>query len=357
MLIATMITAVLLNYAHGVIAAGNAVLGGTFFSLFEYLRRIGDSFYNFAALYGNVVRQAADVQSADTISGAAQVAQSMRVDDLPRNWQVLEISQLRFRYEDDKHRVHHLNDVALDLRKGTAIAIVGQSGSGKSTLLSLLRGLQVPEHVTVRCDGKPLAGELAHLTSHATLIPQDPEIFADSIRFNITFGLDASEHDILHAVKLARFEQVLARLPNGLDTNIAEKGVNLSGGEKQRLALARGIFFAKESDVLLMDEPTSSVDTLNEQIIYTNILLEYKEKCIVSSVHKLHLLPMFDRIYVFDDGQLAEQGTFDELVSLNATFAAMWKKYQATATNSETIVVRAERLPDSATLRTTAPGP
>jgi ATP-binding cassette, subfamily B, bacterial len=338
-LIATMIVVVLLHYTYGVISTGHAVLGGTFFTLFEYLRRIGDSFYSFAMVFGTVVRQSADVKSADTILELAPETTRGFVDALPCKYQNLRISNLSFRYEDEQHLTHHLDDVALDLAPGKAIALVGESGSGKSTLLALLRGLHQAQLVTVTCDGVVLPDQLAHLTSHTTLIPQDPEIFADTIRFNITFGMEAHESEVLHAVKQACFESVLLRLPDGLNTNIAEKGVNLSGGEKQRLALARGIFFAKQSDILLLDEPTSSVDTINELTIYNNILREYRNKCIISSVHKLHLLPLFDMVYVFAKGQLVEQGKFEDLARADGTLASMWAKYQSAETAEECLSV------------------
>ena len=133
----------------------------------------------------------------------------------------------------------------------------------------------------------------------------------------------------------ARFSAVLARLPQGLETSIAEKGVNLSGGEKQRLALARGIYFGKASDIVLMDEPTSSVDTFNERLIYEHIFSMFKDKCIVSAVHKLHLLEMFDMVYVFDDGRIVESGSFSDLIANQGVLSSMWKNYQI----SDTIVV------------------
>lgn len=330
MLIAAMIVIVLFQYVQHELSAGHAILAGSFFTLFEYLRRIGDSFYNFAGLYGMIVRQAADVQSAETIlSAAAETGGNRAITALPRGWSTLEISNLHFKYEDDKHREHHLENIGIRLTAGRSVALVGESGSGKSTLLSLLRGLQDAKAGTLRCDEVLMPQGLAHLADHTTLIPQDPEIFSDTILFNITFGVEANPEDVSRAVRLARFDQVLARLPNGLETNIAEKGVNLSGGEKQRLALARGIFFAKDCDILLMDEPTSSVDPLNERIIYANVLQECKEKCVVSSIHKLHLLEMFDDIYVFADGKLIESGSMQDLLEMNGQFATMWRNYQA----------------------------
>ena len=336
MLIGLMIVCVLLWYTHSTISAGQAILCGTFFTLFEYLRRIGDSFYNFAYIYGSVVRQATDVRSADPLFEAHEKLETATQDFvLPPNWKQVEIQNLHFTYEDEKHKTHHLEDISVLLKRGVSIALVGESGSGKSTLLNLLRGVQFAENVTVVCDGNTMPGKLAHLSHSTTLMPQDPEIFADTIRFNIDFGLEGSADELTKAIEIARFASVLARLPDGLDTSIAEKGVNLSGGEKQRLALARGIYFGKASDIVLMDEPTSSVDTYNERLIYEHVFSIFKDKCIVSAVHKLHLLELFDMVYVFDDGRIVESGSFNDLLSKQGTLASMWKNYQI----SDTIIV------------------
>lgn len=336
MLIATMVVSVMVWYTHNALSAGKMIMAGTFFTLFEYLRRIGDSFYNFAYIYGSVMKQAADVQSADSLIEAHDIIDlDTEKYNMPPNWKQLSINNLHFTYEDEKHRTHHLENVSVELTRGEKVAFVGQSGSGKSTFLSLLRGVQTANDVEVICDGAVLPGKLAHLSHSTTLMPQDPEIFADTIKFNITFGFEAAEEDIMKAVRIARFEDVLSRLPNGLETSIAEKGVNLSGGEKQRLALARGVYFARSSDIVLLDEPTSSVDTYNERQIYESVMETFADKCIVSSIHKLHLLEMFDMIYVFDNGQIVESGTFAELTASGGRLAEMWKNYQV----SDTIVV------------------
>jgi ABC-type multidrug transport system fused ATPase/permease subunit len=325
--IGIMVVVVLGWYTHDTLSAGKVLLAGTFFTLFEYLRRIGDSFYNFAWLYGSVTRQAADVQSAETLDIAhAERAEASEKFEIPNNWQTVEICDLDFIYEDEKHRSHHLAEVNVALKRGEKIAFVGESGSGKSTLLSLIRGVQITDRARLICDGVELKGALKCLHSCTTLMPQDPEIFADTIRFNITFGVEADETEIQKAIRLARFESVLARLPAGLETNIAEKGINLSGGEKQRLALARGIFFAQDSDIVLLDEPTSSVDQQNEHMIYENLIKQFNEKCIVSAVHKLHLLDMFDYIYVFNDGRIVEHGSLQALLNRNGRLSELWRR-------------------------------
>jgi ABC-type multidrug transport system fused ATPase/permease subunit len=195
------------------------------------------------------------------------------------------------------------------------IALVGESGSGKSTTLALLRGTLVAHVGDVWCDGQKLPGGLPHIAKHCTLIPQEPEIFKGSVLFNITLGVDASEDAVARAVQLARFDTVLARLPNGLATDISEKGVNLSGGEKQRLAVARGLFFVEESgsEIVLMDEPTSSVDQRNERLIYQGLRTHFSDRCIVSSLHELALLPLFDEVVVFAHGRVVACGSPKEL--------------------------------------------
>jgi ABC-type multidrug transport system fused ATPase/permease subunit len=336
MMIVAMTGIVLTGYVWSTVAAGGVLLAGTFFALFDYLRRIGDSFYNFAGQYGRVVRQAADLKSANTIlSGVETEATPAPASDLPSGWNVVCVRALNFNYEDADKRRQHLKDVAVDLARGRSIAIVGQSGSGKSTLLRLLRGLDNPLSVSVTADGVELPEKLGHLSGVTTLMPQDPEIFADTIRFNIAFGMEASEEEIVDCVKAARFDEVLSRLPRGLDTNIAEKGINLSGGEKQRLALARGIFFARASDIILMDEPTSSVDAANERLIYERILSSFRDRCLVSTVHKLHLLELFDIVYVLDQGEVVESGSFKELIEANGKLASLWLSYKAASATDD----------------------
>lgn len=328
--ITLMIVFCLGGYTMQVLTAGGALMAGTFFTLFEYLRSIGNSFYSFALTYGTVVQHAADISSADGLllerpeNGSETV---LLQDDrrLPKDWKRVEVSNLTFAYEDDEHREHHIYDVAVDLERGKAIAFVGSSGSGKTTLLSLLRGLNQAVGETVLVDGVKSADGLRILSSCTTLMPQDPEIFNDSVKNNVCFATDASTGDIMEAVKLARFEGVLARLNKGLETNVQEKGVNLSGGEKQRLALARGLFFAKDSEIVLADEPTSSVDAENERAIYENMISACREKCLVSSVHKLNLLDLFDYIYVFADGRVVEHGTFAELREKDGNLSKVYK--------------------------------
>jgi ATP-binding cassette subfamily B protein len=120
---------------------------------------------------------------------------------------------------------------------------------------------------------------------------------------------------------------VVERLPRGLESHIKEKGVNLSGGEKQRLAIARGLIASRDKEIVMMDEPTSSVDSKNELEIYRNIFRKFRDKTIISSVHRLHMLKLFDKIYVFDNGRIVASGTFERLKQKSPEFRELLKKY------------------------------
>jgi ABC-type multidrug transport system fused ATPase/permease subunit len=219
-----------------------------------------------------------------------------------------------------------LQDINFSLKKRQKIALVGESGSGKSTILSLIRGLYKIEKGEIYCDNIILEGGINNIKEQVTLIPQEPEIFNNTFRYNITMNLPATDAEINKVIEISQLSSVIDKLPNGLDTNVKEKGVSLSGGEKQRLALARGLLAAKKSEIVLMDEPTSSVDSLNEMRIHEQVFDEFKNKTIVSSIHRLHLLDKFDNIYLFSEGKIVGQGTFEELKS-NPVFSRMWRRY------------------------------
>lgn len=327
-IISFMTVSVLAWYALSTIQAGGALLAGTFFMLYDYLQKIGGAFYTFAWKYSATVHQYADFRSAEEILGAEAVSSVSRVS-LPKDWRVIQIEDLHFTYEEKGGREHHLHEVQLTLRRGRKIALVGESGSGKSTIMALLRGLYVPSRVMVTCDGRFLKHGLRHLAPRVTLIPQDPEIFANTVEYNVTVDTKQAKEEVLEDIDLACFTAVLKRLPKGLQTNVVEKGVNLSGGEKQRLALARGFFAARDTDIILLDEPTSSVDSTNELKIYRHLFRRFADRCIVSSIHKLHLLPMFDEAYVIADGRVVEYGPVKKLLKGSGVLANLWKQYSA----------------------------
>ena len=300
------------------------ILIGTLYMLYGYLRNVGQTFYNFASLYGRLVNYSARLSNTEPIDNAYEDSSKEFGGKIDFDWKEIEIKNLNFSYEQEGKK-QHLKDVNLKLIRGQKIALVGESGSGKSTVLSLLRGLHPPQKGRVFFDGKELSRGFERLKSHVTLIPQDPEIFNNTIGHNITFGLRNKIEDVKKAISIARFKKVVDRLEKGLDTNVLEKGISLSGGEKQRLALARGLLAAKRSEIVLLDEPTSSVDSLNEIKIHEELFKEFKEKTIVSSIHRLHLLSKFDYIYFFEKGRIIAEGTLSDL-KRNPKFNLLWRK-------------------------------
>lgn len=323
-LLSLMTSVVLGWYAWSTMSAGGALLVGTFFMLYDYLQKVGNACQTFAWKYGDTVMQYADFQSVEPILSADR-AEYHTTHRLPDGWRTVEIKNLHFTYNDEEGGRTHLKDISIVLHRPRKIALIGESGSGKSTLMAVIRGLH-PCVADVACDGVPLPYGMKHLATHVTLIPQDPEIFENTIEYNITLDTDQDEHEVMEDVGLARFASVLKGLPHGLKTHTAEKGVNFSGGEKQRLALARGFFAAEKSSILLLDEPTSSVDPGNERAIYENLFERFGDRCVVSSLHKLYLLPLFDEAYVFRQGIVIAHGTPSELTRPGGALHDLWER-------------------------------
>ncbi len=318
---------VLGSYFYVNFRLGAAILVGTVYALYGYVDRISGLFFRFAYLYGDIVQQKAAVMNAEEISNDFRAASRVRQLDLDSNWRELKIDSLKFSYHTAEGADLHLDGVSLTIKRGERVALIGESGSGKTTLLKIIRELYNPGSVKVYLDGKPLKRAFRAISSDIALIPQDPEIFSTTIRENITVGINHTADYIKKFTDMACFTEVAERLPKKLDSYIFEKGVNLSGGEKQRLALARGLMACDDKSIVLLDEPTSSVDTKNELRIYRNIFESFKRKTIIASVHRLHLLSLFDRIYFFKGGKIIASGALHELLRDCEEFKNLWERY------------------------------
>jgi ABC-type multidrug transport system fused ATPase/permease subunit len=278
--------------------AGGSVNLGSLSAIFLYLQNIGDSLFRMADIYQNLMQHRANLENARVIEEADDL---IPPESRGFKWKKIELKGIRFSHGERKAAV--LAGVDLEFKRGDKIALMGESGAGKSTLMLLLRGLAREDGGEVFIDGRREKRGLGSLASITTLMLQDPEVFEQTIRYNITMGLDYSEADIAKALALSRFDQVLRKLPLGLETDIREKGVNLSGGERQRLVLARNILAARSSDIILMDESTSSVDAANEGLIYDGILSEFRDKTIIASVHKAGVAEKFKRVVRIENGR------------------------------------------------------
>ncbi len=318
---------VLATYIYFSLRSGTTVLVGSLFALYGYMNKINQLFFRFAYRYGDIVRERTAVMNAEEISDEFEKIKVHEIKLIKKDWKELKIKNLSFSYHNKEGCDQHLDNISLSIENGKRIALIGESGSGKTTLLKIIRQLYRPSHVDLSVDRMHLENGFKDISSSIALIPQDPEIFSTTIRENITMGVTHSADEIKKYTDMARFTDVIARLPQKLDSSIVEKGVNLSGGEKQRLALARGLMACKDKSIILLDEPTSSVDSKNEIDIYRNIFSEFRDRTIISSIHRLHLLPMFDMIYFFHNGKVIAQGSFDELIKDSKRFRTVWNRY------------------------------
>jgi ABC-type multidrug transport system fused ATPase/permease subunit len=314
-------------YQHWV--PGEVFMVGSLVALLGFVNQFTSVFHDVAWQYTQIVQFNTDVQTSRFITQAYKEHHLPdEIQGLPEDWKRISISNLNFSHKDNyssTEQTSSLHDISILLEKGKRIAFIGESGSGKSTLMALLRGLFAPQPGAVITVDDKTNVPINAISSSITLFPQEPEIFENTIEHNITLGLPFDEQQIMEVCRTAQFDEVVEHLPKKLQSNIQEKGVNLSGGQKQRLALARGILAAKSSDIILLDEPTSSVDSKTENQIYEKLFEEFGDKVIVSSLHRLYMLTHFDYIYVLQHGSIVEQGTFAELRSGSLIFQELWR--------------------------------
>ena len=291
-------------HQRGTISVGTAVM------VHQYSQQVGNVVANMAMHWNDLVRQKTEVADVDPIFTSP--ARSLDAAAVPEGWREISVEGVRFVHPRAGAGQPALDDVSVELRRGERIALVGASGAGKSSLLRVLAGLVDAERVSISVDGK-LDPQLKHLGTVSVLLPQDPAVFESSVRENLTMGLSYRQSDIERASELAGFTSVIAQLPQGWGTLISERGVNLSGGQKQRLALARALLAAKDVGLVLLDEATSSVDASTEAEIYDRLMSAFAGACIVSSVHRLHLLARFDTVVLMEQGRVIDSGTPDEV--------------------------------------------
>jgi len=330
---------ILTGYVYQHWTPGETFLIGGLVTLMGYVARFTSVFQNIAFQYTEIVRFDTDVQTAQGILHAYEREHLPDNEQkLPAMWQTLALQHLYFEHrgaDEGAPSAAGLYDLHLRVGRGQKVALIGESGSGKSTLLALLRGLYDPAPgYSLKVDG--LAGhELGLVASQVTLFPQEPEIFENTIEYNITLGLPFDQAEVEEVCETARFSEVVRQLPQGLQSSIREKGVNLSGGQKQRLALARGVLAARDSSIVLLDEPTSSVDPKTEMRIYQQLFRQFHDKAVVSALHRLHLLRLFDYVYVLDRGRVVAEGSFDTLRHHSALFQELWRHQEASVERSQ----------------------
>jgi ABC-type multidrug transport system fused ATPase/permease subunit len=216
-----------------------------------------------------------------------------------------------------------LVDVSVRIPKGAFVAFVGESGAGKSTLVDLLVGLHVPDAGRITIDGVGLpAFDVASYRRRIGYVPQDSVLFNASIRDNIMWAReDATDQDVANACRLANALEFIERLPDGYATIVGDRGVRLSGGQVQRIALARAIL--RNPDILILDEATSSLDALSERLIQQAIEQIAHKTTVIAIAHRLSTVANADHIYVLSGGRIIEHGSYAALMAEDGVFSRM----------------------------------
>ena len=245
--------------------------------------------------------------------------------DLKVNQGHIQFNHVSFGYRPDRPI---LKNVDFDIKPGEKVAVVGPSGAGKSTLVKLLFRFYDPSEGSITIDGQDIKTITQQsLRKVIGIVPQDTVLFNDTIFENIRYGKpDASDEDVRKTIELAHLDQFISELPDGADTIVGERGLKLSGGEKQRIAIARTIL--KRPPILVFDEATSSLDSHSEKAILAAIREISRGHTSFVIAHRLSTVVDADRIIVIDNGRLIEHGTHEQLLNLQGSYAGLWNTQQ-----------------------------
>ncbi len=271
-------------------------------------------------------------REAETSINNFDVLMKKPIDPKPENpLQVGDVEELQFQNISFQHNTSTfkaLENISFDVKLGETIAFVGPSGAGKSTLVKLLVGLYRPQEGTIFYNGKQGNDiDFDELRGQIGFVTQDTQLFSGTIKENLLFAApNANDLDILDALKKASCDGLLSRAEKGLETMIGEGGLKLSGGEKQRLSIARALI--RHPHLLIFDEATSALDSLTEEAITNTIraISAEKDQITVMIAHRLSTIMHADRIYVLEKGQVVETGSHSELLVEKGLYYAMWRQ-------------------------------
>jgi ATP-binding cassette subfamily C protein len=231
------------------------------------------------------------------------------------------VEQVSFAYREDEPI---LKQVSLDIAPGEKVALVGASGGGKSTLVQVMLGLYPPTQGRLYFDDVPVTRiGLDVVRDNVAVVLQHPALFNDSVRSNLTLGGDADEPALWQALQVAQLQDVVEAMPDGLDTLVGRSGVRLSGGQQQRLAIARMLL--TDPKVVILDEATSALDTETEARLHAALRAHLAGRTLLIVAHRLSAVRQADRVYVFEDGQIAEEGGHAELMQADGLYASLYR--------------------------------
>ncbi|CAI3930506.1 MULTISPECIES: ABCB family ABC transporter ATP-binding protein/permease [Commensalibacter] len=324
-IIATALTSVMILAAHDIVQGKFSV--GKFVLINTYLMQLYQPLNFLGSVYSNLRKSIVDLENMfSLLSQDSEVDNREHTQHLPANLSEAGPASIKFRdvyfgYDEDREILH---GISFDAKPGNQVAIVGPTGAGKSTISRLLFRFYDVNSGSVMIDGQDIREYTqSNLRAAIGVVPQDTVLFNDTIEYNIAYGrLGCSKEEIEHAAKLAQIHNFIQSLPDGYQSYVGERGLKLSGGEKQRIAIARAIL--KNPRILILDEATSALDSRTEQEIQQALDSVAKGRTVVTIAHRLSTIVHSDLILVMIDGKIKEQGTHEFLLAKNGFYASMW---------------------------------
>lgn len=309
---------------EGKFKVGDFVLFGT------YIIQLYTPLYWFGTYYRMIQTSFIDMENMfDLFKENQEIADDVNAGNLDFNVGKVEFDEVYFSYLDG-HEI--LKGISFTVQPGRTLALVGPSGSGKSTIIRLLFRFYDIKGGCIKIDGQDISKvKQRSLRSHIGVVPQDTVLFNDSIRNNIRYGrVTASDEDVEEASRAADIHERIITFPDGYETQVGERGLKLSGGEKQRVAIARTIL--KAPQIILLDEATSALDTHTERNIQASLAKVCANRTTIIVAHRLSTVINADQILVLRDGQIAERGSHEVLLAKEGAYAEMWMKQQQSET-------------------------
>ena len=324
-LITTGLVVVMVMAALGVRDGSLSV--GDFVMVNAYMIQITMPLNFLGSVYREIRQAMIDMSEMFTLLGQpAEIKDNPDARPLEVAGGTIALEDVHFGYETGRQI---LKGISFEVPAGQTVAIVGSSGSGKSTIGRLLFRFYDVSGGALKIDGQDVRDVTQEsLHQQIGVVPQDTVLFNDTIRYNIAYGRpQASEDEIIAAAKAASIHDFVKSLPNGYETAVGERGLKLSGGEKQRVGIARTLL--KNPPILLLDEATSALDTDTEREIQAELKAMGKGRTVITIAHRLSTIADADRIIVLEDGKIVEEGKHDALLSKNGRYAQLWQRQAA----------------------------
>lgn len=302
-----------------------SITGGTFgiellFIYWSYFNQIIDKSWDSTDLIDELQDVRLSISRMLPIFDPLSVSKGTK--EFPKSWKKISIKDANFKYIQGKDEFE-MHDLTIDIERNQKIGIVGVSGSGKSTLVKLLLGLYKLEKGEYKIgdeDFYSIAPE--EISKNISIVLQESELFNFSLLENITLLGNVDESLLEKSINISQLKTLVDKLPLGLNSLIGEKGYKVSGGERQRIGIARAIY--KNTDILILDEATSNLDSKTERAFQTQLEEQFDKKTIIIVAHRLSTLEGVDKIYVFDKGRIIEQGRFEELMKNRGKFFELY---------------------------------